>query len=338
MKPLPHFLLISLIFALLPALSNADVATLSDSTNCVRDNCIQYKMTTRDGFTIYLREWKKLNATQHPKNAPALLMMPGFPHASMLVWEKQVTSQLANEYRMITMEIRGHGDSSKPVNTVPDFTIPGEPGAYGQPMSNDIYDAISLLQLNRPVLMSHSHSGTVLTDYLHNYGDTLLKGIVLTASFTKLDLNNNAVGAEVFAPAANELIPGLFNLTDDLGDFYRTAFAFGEFSFFRNPGDDYKAKVVATDMMVPPATRQAMFFPPRFSDNAVLSKVRVPSLVIHGANDALIQLQHAQNNYNLLKSGSSKASLKIMNAAGHFPQAEDSIAYNRLLKQFLQSL
>lgn len=323
---------------LVSGLANAQTASISAPKACLRDNCLQYKMTTRDGYTIYLREWKKLSGIQHNSTDPALLMMPGFPHTSMLVWEKQVNSALANNYRIVTMEIRGHGDSSKPINTVPDFTIPDAPGDYGQPMSHDIYDAITLLSLNNTVLMSHSHSGTVLTDYLHNYGDSLLKGIVLTSSFTKLDLTNPGVGASVFTVAAQQLIGGLFNLDDDLGDFYRTAFSFGDLSFHRNPGDNYKAKITATDLMMPPATRQAMFLPPRFSDNAVLSTISVPSLIVHGNKDALILPQHAIENYNLLKSGASRSKIRILEGVGHFAQTEDPVVYNKILKSFLEGL
>jgi non-heme chloroperoxidase len=313
-------------------------ATIAPATPCLRDNCIQYKMKTRDGFTVYLREWKKLNRTQHSADTQALLMMPGFPHASMLVWEKQVTSTLADKYRMVTMEIRGHGDSTK-VTSPADFGVTGpQPAAYGQPQSDDIQDAITLLSLKNPVLMSHSQSGTFLSDYLHNYGDGSLGAIILTSSFTKVDLTNPGWINEVFSAAFGVIANGLVGATDDLGDFYRSQFAFGDLSFAKNPGEAYKNKIAATDMMVPPETREALFFPPRFSENSVLSTVTVPSLVIHGDKDALINVQHAINNFNLLKSGTSKASFKLMHSNGHFPQAENPGNYNRVIDEFLDHL
>lgn len=326
------------------------VATITAPVPGLKDNCLQYEMTTRDGFTIYLREWLKPDdgtsalSRKHSNSKQAMLMMPGFPHSSMIVWERQVNDKhLSKHYRMVTMEVRGHGDSSKPTTSA-DFTE--------QAWADDIQDAITLLQLRNTVLMSHSFSGCALTHYLNVYGDSNLGEVILTSSFTKNDLSNPAFGAETFDPQFAPLAPSLLGLTNDLGDFYRAGMIFGDYSFFKID-DAYKTKVLATDMMVPPATRQAMFLPPAFVDNPVLATVKVPAMVVHAkdncahcpnpskckkSKDGLITLQHAKNNYKLLKTNSNHASLKLMDKVGHFPQAENPCEYNSILKHFLRHL
>lgn len=207
------------------------VATIAAPVPGLKDNCLQYEMTTRDGFTIYLREWLKPDdgtpdsSRKHFNSKQAMLMMPGFPHSSMLDWNYQVNDKhLSKHYRMITMEIRGHGDSSKPTTSA-DFSI--------QNWADEIQDAITLLNLHNVVLMSHSASGRNIVAYLDIYGDSNIGGIILTSSTTKEDLTNPAFGAETLNPELLPLFPSLLGLTNDLGDYYRANITFGDFSFYK---------------------------------------------------------------------------------------------------------
>ncbi len=344
-----HILTITLLLCGHIGVLSAAAATLSAPVPCLQDNCLQYQLTTRDGLTIYLREWLQPDngspalSRQHPHSTQAMLMMPGFPHSAMLVWDRQVNDKnLALHYRMVTMEVRGHGDSSKDLN-------PSGADTTSEKHADDIADAIALLGLHKPVLMSHSFSGCRISDYLDYYGDSALGGLILTASFTKHDLTNPAFSEEVLDPNVS---PALLGLADDLGDFYRANIAFGDLSFFKIDSD-YKSKITLTDMMVPPITRRALLLPPSASDNPILSSVVVPAMVVHAedncaswkgkapckkSRDSLIKLQHAINNYNLLQTSSSYPSLQLMDKVGHFPQAEDPDTFNAILKNFLSQI
>src|SRR6516165_624505 len=60
-----------------------------------------------DGVTIAAQEWGN-------PSGPEILFIHGFSQAS-LSWQRQVESDLAGEFRIITYDMRGHGNSDKPL-------------------------------------------------------------------------------------------------------------------------------------------------------------------------------------------------------------------------------
>ena len=59
-----------------------------------------HTVKSADGVTLAVQEWG------NPSH--------GFSQAS-LSWSRQVTSELAREFRMVTFDLRGHGNSDKPL-------------------------------------------------------------------------------------------------------------------------------------------------------------------------------------------------------------------------------
>ena len=66
---------------------------------------------TPDGLTISAQEWGN-------PNGPEILLIHGFGQ-SHLSWMRQVDSDLAKEFRIITYDLRGHGYSDKPLDKAP---------------------------------------------------------------------------------------------------------------------------------------------------------------------------------------------------------------------------
>lgn len=62
---------------------------------------MQAELRTPDGLTISAQEWG--NPT-----GPEILFIHGFSQSN-LSWMRQVNSDLAKEFRMITYDLRGHG-------------------------------------------------------------------------------------------------------------------------------------------------------------------------------------------------------------------------------------
>src|ERR1700730_15588090 len=62
---------------------------------------------TPDGVTIAAQEWGNPSGSE-------ILFIHGFSQAS-LSWQRQVESDLAKEFRMVTYALRGHGNSDKPL-------------------------------------------------------------------------------------------------------------------------------------------------------------------------------------------------------------------------------
>ena len=75
---------------------------------------LKYKpisVKTPDGLTISAQEWG--NPT-----GPEILLIHGFSQ-SHLSWMRQVDSDLAKEFRIVTYDLRGHGNSDKPLDKAP---------------------------------------------------------------------------------------------------------------------------------------------------------------------------------------------------------------------------
>src|SRR5213595_4290207 len=63
---------------------------------------------TPDGLTISAQEWGN-------PSGPEILLIHGFSQ-SHLSWMRQVNSALAREFRIVTYDLRGHGNSDKPLD------------------------------------------------------------------------------------------------------------------------------------------------------------------------------------------------------------------------------
>src|SRR5271163_3866495 len=65
-------------------------------------------VTTPDGLAISAQEWGN-------PAGPEILFIHGFSQ-SHLSWMRQVNSDLAKEFRIVTYDLRGHGNSDKPLD------------------------------------------------------------------------------------------------------------------------------------------------------------------------------------------------------------------------------
>ena len=62
-----------------------------------------------------------------------------------------------------------------------------------------------------------------------------------------------------------------------------------------------------------------------------LSELRMPTLIVWGKNDWIVPVAHAERAHRLI----SHSRLAILDRCGHCPELEQSLAYNRLVREFL---
>lgn len=107
-------------------------------------------------------------AARGPANAPAILFLHGWSQ-SHRCWSKQFESPLADDLRLVAMDLRGHGDSEAPL----------APECYsdGALWADDVRNVIDALALENPVIVAWSYGGFVVSDYLRVYGDAGIAGI-----------------------------------------------------------------------------------------------------------------------------------------------------------------
>ncbi len=119
--------------------------------------------TIGGGLKLYIREWG-------PTSAPAILFIHGWSQHH-LCWRGQIKSALAESFRIVAFDLRGHGQSE----------APQAPEAYtsGEMWADDIRNIIVALGLHRPVLVGWSYGGFIVGDYLRRYGDDDISGVNL---------------------------------------------------------------------------------------------------------------------------------------------------------------
>ena len=91
---------------------------------------------------------------------------------------KQYESALADEFRLVAYDLRGHGMSEAPL----------EPEHYtdGELWADDVAAIIDELRLDRPVLVGWSYGGFVICDYVRAYGQDRIAAINFVEGAVKL--------------------------------------------------------------------------------------------------------------------------------------------------------
>src|SRR5882757_1639360 len=116
---------------------------------------------TPDGLTIAAQEWGN-------PQGPEMLLIHGFSQSHMS-WIRQVNSDLAKEFRLVTYDLRGHGNSDKP----DDKARYHDNKAWG----DEVKAVMDAAGLKRPVLVGWSYAGRVISDYVTTHGAAKLAGI-----------------------------------------------------------------------------------------------------------------------------------------------------------------
>jgi len=99
-----------------------------------------------------------------------------------LQWSRQFDSVLAKHYRLIAVDMRGHGLSDKPRDGYNDSKL----------WADDLHAVLEALHLNRPVLSGWSYGPLMFLDYIRHYGEDRIGGLHFIGAVTQLG-NDNAM-------------------------------------------------------------------------------------------------------------------------------------------------
>jgi non-heme chloroperoxidase len=244
---------------------------------------------------------------------PAILFLHGCSQ-SWLTWDRQLRSELARRYRLVAMDLRGHGSSERPRDGYDDSRL----------WAADVDAVIRELDLDRPVLCGWSYGPLVILDYIRHYGQERLGGIHFVGGITRL---GSEAAAAVISAEFLALLPGLFS--NDLGEGVRGVESLLHLCFSREPEASDLYTMLGFGVSVPPFVRQALLT--RVVDNDdLLPAIVTPVLITHGALDAVVGQRVVTQHKTLLPH----AQVNIMPDAGHAAFWDDAARFNQRLGAF----
>ncbi len=250
---------------------------------------------------------------------PAIIYVHGFGQ-SRLVWNRQFYSDLAAQFYQVRIDLRGHGNSAKPVAE----------SAYqeGQNWADDIQAVINELGLHKPVVVGSSYGGLIMTDYLRIYGQDRLGGIVYVGAGSEtgtreagamLGAEFMQLGAPMLAGTMAESIPAIQRYI--------------ELSTLEPMSAEDLYMFIGFNAIVPQYVRQGMLLR-QFSSDEVLRKVQVPVLIIHGADDQVVLPAFA----DFIAERIPHAQKAIYPSCGHLPFFEHPERFNADIAAFVRTV
>ena len=243
------------------------------------------------------------------REGPAILLIHGFKQC-YLCWSRQFDSPLATEFRLIAMDLRGHGSSAKPL----------EPENYeaGGIWAQDLAAVIEALELSKPVVSGWSFGGYVIGEYLNSHGDGALGAINFVSSVSKIGTpeGETYMGTALLENMENMMSPDLATNIQATRAFVAgcTAAPLAQKEF---------ETVLAYNMMVPNEVQVASVGRVADLDEA-LAAITVPTLVSHGTADALLLPSQAEHIAAQVPNGR----LSLYEGIGHSPFLEDAARFN----------
>jgi pimeloyl-ACP methyl ester carboxylesterase len=268
----------------------------------------QYTVTAPDGVSLAVQE-------SGSPDGPAIVFVHGLLGTRMN-WDAQTASTRLQRYRMITYDLRGHGQSGKPTDAAS--------YAEGRRWADDLAEVIEASGAQKPVLVGWSLGAAVISNYLAKYGDDAIAGAVYVNGVVELKPDLIVAHPQIYQDMVS---PDLRTHLDAMRDFLRLCFqtqpdaALFERAFAA-------AAMVSRDMQ-----RAVMSMTVEAADG--LGRAKVPVLLLYGARDALIHTPAAIARAKVLNRGIHS---KVYAASGHAPFIEEPDRFNGDLAGFMETV
>jgi len=263
-------------------------------------------VTTPDGLTISAQEYGN-------PNGPGIVFIHGFSQ-SHLSWMRQTDSDLTKEFHIVTYDLRGHGNSDKPL----------EAARYrdSKAWGDEVQAVIDAAGLKRPVLVGWSYAGRVISDYVATHGAGGISGIDFVDASIKFIPEYVGDNLKNLPLMASEDMLTNINAT--------RVFLHGCFS--KQPSADDFETMLAFNMMVPPKVRAGLSGRP-LDATEIMAKLAIPVLVSHGAEDKNAKVETAKYTASVIPG----AKLSIYDGTGHSPFYEDAPRFNSELAALVRT-
>jgi len=271
-------------------------------------------ITTKDGTTIYYKDWGE---------GPAVAFSHGWP-LNADAWDGQMLFLVQNGFRTIAHDRRGHGRSSQP-------STGNDMDGY----ADDLAALLEFLDLRQVTLVGHSTGGGEVARYIGRHGTARIANAVLIAAVPPLLLKTaaNPEGLPM------ELFDGLrAGLAKDRSQFYRD-FAIPFYGANRTGAkvsqgllDQFWAWSMQSGLLNSYECIKA-FSETDFTED--LKQFDVPTLLLHGEDDQIVPVKDSSVKSARLIKGAKDI---YYPGAPHGLTATHQDQVNAELLQFLRSV
>ncbi|HET6938283.1 MAG TPA: alpha/beta hydrolase [Nocardioides sp.] len=262
-----------------------------------------------DGLALHVREWG-------PPDGRPVLLIHGWS-GNHMCWRHQVDGALVDEFRVVALDLRGHGMSDRPLDA----------GRYqdARLWAADIAAVIGQLNLERPTLVGWSYGGFVICDYLRTYGESAVSAINFVGAAVNLNERFDDIGPAFLSNAPAGADPDLPTRIGALRRFWRSMSA--------DPlaPTDFETGLCGS-VSVPPEVLGALISR-RIESDPVLARTTVPILVSHGRQDQIVLPSMAEH----ILQACPAARASWYDRVGHLPFAEDPSRFDHELAELARS-
>lgn len=269
-----------------------------------------YSVIGGDGVRLHV------DATGFPGSRP-IVFVHGYSQ-SRLCWRRQFDSGLADDFRLVAFDIRGHGDSGKPRDAYDD------PGLW----ADDVQAVLDGLDRDDPVLVGWSYGGLVVSDYLAVHGTDDVAGVNYVDAISEKGTDD----AARFAGEAFVALADGFGSTD----VEESTAALSEFVDLcvnepLEPEDRHF--MLGYNVRTPPHVRVALQVRSVVNEGT-LREIDVPVLLTHGESDPVVLPDAARKHADLIPTAETSSYPNV----GHSPFWEAPQRFNSELRSFIERL
>ena len=257
------------------------------------------------GLRLHVREWGR-------EDGPPILFIHGWSQ-NHLCWAKHYESSLADEFRLVAYDLRGHGMSEAPL----------EPEHYtnGSLWADDVAAIIDELRLDRPVLVGWSYGAFVICDYVREHGHGQIAAIEFVEGAVKL---GEAAFGTLIGPGFLDNFHAV--TADDVATNIQGMRSFLRACLVKRVSAEDFETALCWNAMVPPRIRVNLASR-EIDDDDVLRGLELPLLITHGRADSVVLPAMAEHVLAVCPT----AEASWYDGVGHAPHLEEPERFNREL-------
>ncbi|MFB6206351.1 MAG: alpha/beta fold hydrolase [Haloglomus sp.] len=248
-------------------------------------------------------------------DGPAILFLHDLSY-NRLVWRKQLQSDLADEFRLLSMDLRGHGESEEP------------DGGYGDARiwAEDVRAVLESFDLSDVTIVAWGYGGVCAADYFQTYGTDGVGGFHLVGGLTE-------IGTQIHDDATPTDLEEMHEklTSNDFDDCVWALREVLEQSTFESLSPEDFHFLLGCSVAVSSGVREGVLS--RTVDREGLwDDFEVPTLLAHGASDSVVLMIATKRHAASIPEAESS----LYTDVGHLPFWEAPERFNRELREFVE--